>query len=950
MADVFVSYSRKDIDFVRTLVGALAERGKEVWVDWEGIPPTVEFMEEIHGAVQSADAFLFVLSPDSATSRVCNEELEGAVALNKRIIPVVRRDVPEADVPEEVAGLNWIFCRESDDLDQQVGVLVEALDTDYEWVRAHTRLLVRASEWERRGQESSLLLRGKDLIEAEEQVARPDRKPEPTELQHSFVLASKRASARSQRLRLVAVTVALVVALVLAGLALVQRQSAQEQRDEAQEQRQRAEEEATIARSRQLAAQADAQLDVDPELSTLLALESLDVGETDEAEDVLRDSITEANVVATLRGHDGPVDDVAVAERDGEPTVVTAGNDGTVRLWDPETGEQQDELEAHEGGVRAIDVSTEHGLLVTSGNGSVRVWDLASLERIAEIEAGVHDPSDVAIDPAGERLATAGSDGTVAIWDLESGEQTLTYRDHQVGPTPSQVRGVAWTPDGRSVVSAGADELVKVWDADTGATSLTYEDHPRLRVRGPITSLEVSPDGERVASSSGVETLIWAISDGQLITTVGRPGADAALAAFSPDGSELFTGGFDGVGRLWFTQSGVEEDRFLGHRSDLRAVAYSADGEHVVTSSADGTARVWATRAGDPLAPVRSATQVTYGYQGDQLARITIDADGTALLAAPDAPLSEGVDLDLDVAADAEVVGAAFSPDGSRLAMPFSTGEVVVLDTESGSVVAEHAPALVGPGTDPPPVEDFAFSPDGTRIASSTGFAQSAAGITPGFVEVWDVESGQPVAQIVPEGRPGQLEQVAPRLAWLDDETILTGGSSGEVHVWDAASGQESDDSYDEGAGEFVVDISVSADGDRVLSISQSGTARVWEAGSGDTLGTRTNRTTDQGAINGDGGLVATAGSDGAIEVWDAGSGEVLARYEQPDPPALLGFEPDGGSAFAAMTFSGRRLELVVPRRFECEQCGDLDDLVAFARDRVTREMTDEERERYLGG
>ena len=479
MADVFVSYSRKDIDFVRTLVGALVERGKEVWVDWEGIPPTVEFMEEIRAAVESADAFLFVLSPDSATSRVCNEELDGAVALNKRIIPVVRRDVPEADVPEEVAGLNWIFCRESDDVGQQVGLLLEALDTDYDWVRAHTRLLVRASEWDRKGQESSLLLRGKDLVEAEEQVARPDRKPEPTELQHSFVLASRRASARSQRLRLVAVTVALVVALILAGLALVQRQTAQEQRE-------RAEDEATTARSRQLAAQADSQLDVDPELSTLLALESIDVKETDEAKDVLRESITEANVVATLQGHDGPVVDVAVAERDGQPTVVTAGEDGTVRFWDPETGEQQDELQAHEGGVYTIDVSSEHGLLATSGADMVaRTWDLDSLDGIAEIGAQVgNQPYDVAIDPSGERLATAGFDGTVAIWDLQARERTMTYRDHQAGTTASPVRAVAWTPDGRRVVSAGSDQLVKVWQPDTGVTSITYEDHPRLRVPG----------------------------------------------------------------------------------------------------------------------------------------------------------------------------------------------------------------------------------------------------------------------------------------------------------------------------------------------------------------------------------------------------------------------------------------------------------------------------------
>ncbi len=248
----------------------------------------------------------------------------------------------------------------------------------------------------------------------------------------------------------------------------------------------------------------------------------------------------------------------------------------------------------------------------------------------------------------------------------------------------------------------------------------------------------------------------------------------------------------------------------------------------------------------------------------------------------------------------------------------------------------------------PPPVEDVAFSPDGSRIASSTGIALTTTAVTPAVVEVWDVETGQTVAQHLPEGLPGQIEQVAPRLAWLSDEEVLSGGSSGEVRVWDAATGQESDDSYDEGAGEFVIDLAVSADGDRVLSIGASGTARVWDAGSGDTIATHTNRTVNHGAISADGRLVATAGSDGVIEVWDSTSGDVLARYEQPDPPAILGFDPGGGGEFVAMTFSGRRLEIVVPRRFECEQCGDLDGLVAYAQDRVTRELTDEERERFL--
>ena len=86
--NVFISYSRKDIEFVRKLNDSLDSSEIEAWVDWEGIPPSSDWMEEIARAIQGGDAFLFVISPDSLASKVCGEELELGIQYNKKLIPI----------------------------------------------------------------------------------------------------------------------------------------------------------------------------------------------------------------------------------------------------------------------------------------------------------------------------------------------------------------------------------------------------------------------------------------------------------------------------------------------------------------------------------------------------------------------------------------------------------------------------------------------------------------------------------------------------------------------------------------------------------------------------------------------------------------------------------------------------------------------------------------------
>src|SRR5215208_1489378 len=99
MADAFISYSRQDEGFVRELEEALKKRGKAVWVDVEDIPLTAEWRPEILSGIEGAETFVFVISPDSITSKECKRELDHATKHNKRLVPILRREVTPRPLP-----------------------------------------------------------------------------------------------------------------------------------------------------------------------------------------------------------------------------------------------------------------------------------------------------------------------------------------------------------------------------------------------------------------------------------------------------------------------------------------------------------------------------------------------------------------------------------------------------------------------------------------------------------------------------------------------------------------------------------------------------------------------------------------------------------------------------------------------------------------------------------
>jgi hypothetical protein len=229
MAKVFISYSRQHKDFVLKLSHALGESRREAWIDWKDIPVTAEWQREIFSNIEAADSFIFVISPESVASENCKKEIAHAAANNKRMVPIFHKPVPDDTIPEPLAKFQRIDFGDGDDFDSKMAVLIRALDVDLRWTEAHTRLLTRAKEWDRNAKERSFLLRGKDLREAEQWIAKSaEREPKPTTLQSQYVLAGRRAATRLQWITTGAVAVAFLVAVGLAVYAFRQASIATE--------------------------------------------------------------------------------------------------------------------------------------------------------------------------------------------------------------------------------------------------------------------------------------------------------------------------------------------------------------------------------------------------------------------------------------------------------------------------------------------------------------------------------------------------------------------------------------------------------------------------------------------------------------------------------------------------------------------------------------------------
>jgi len=835
MAEIFLSYSRRDQEFVRKLHDYLLSDGRDVWVDWESIPLTADWFEEIKAGIEGADAFLFVISPDSVRSEVCAAEIEHALNMNKRFVPLLYRELVEAHdkaaLHPKISSHNWTFMRTDEEYQQSLKLLTDALDTDLEHARVHTRILTRALEWDHRGRDVSFVLRGSDLKEAANWLADVEGKePEVSEIQIEYIQASQVAERwrKRERALMFGITIGIVVAILSAVIAVFQAVDAKEQRDEANIQRAEAIRQSERAQLLSLAANAQVALtNNNTDLSIALALAS-NGGEIDqrssETERALADAAYSGGTVKRFVDHEEDVYSVAF-NHDGT-LAASGGESGVVLLWNIATGQIYHRFAGHSYPVNSIDIDPNSQYLVSAAcgqkddtedtdctRGDIILWDIITGEEVRRFEGHEGDVLSVEFDPWGDRLLSGGTDSTMRLWDVETGEELGVYADHF-----DNVVDVAFHPIDRNVaVSMAIDTAPTLWDLGTGEFR-RYEEHNVLDEPNiEVGSVAFSPDGKQILGSFGIPMRLWDTETGELIREFLGHGSYINSVAFSSDGKLALSSAWrENSFRVWEINSGVEIRRFEGHSGIVRAVTLGPDNRFALSASADDTVRVWDLANG-------AEVKTLPGHTDDIFATI----------------YSPNMD-------DGYLIASAGDDDVVRIWNAQTRQQIVKLEDHHQDVWT------------------IAFTPDGSKLVS---------GGEDNVARVWDMETFEELLILEPHDNWVTTVAVSP-----DGKTVLTGSNDQKVRLWDIETG-ELIQTY-AGDGGQLRSVVFTADGTQFLSGADEG--RLFDIETGEVVQEYVDHADriNSAAFNSDSSLLVTGSADATIRLWETQTGKLLTVFE----------------------------------------------------------------------
>jgi WD40 repeat protein len=937
MPNVFVSYSRRDAQFVTGLAEGLKSRGKDVWVDVEGIRDAEVFPAALRRAIEGSDTFLFVITPDSVGSPFCDQEVRRASELNKHIIPLALRPVPDDQLPEEIRYRNWIPV--DGNPSAAVDRIIAAIDADLPWEQEHTRVTVRALEWDEHARDRSFLLRGTELADAERWLAAGvDKDPGPTAIEQEYLLAARQAASRRQR---IFVGGSLAVAVVAVGLlisALISRSTAVTAE--------------TNARAQALAAESVNQQSVDAERAVLLGAAAVHTKVSYGATGTmfaLRSAIDASPVRYRLpdvgvQGCGGP--EVAFDPAPQSNLLAEGLCDKTIRFADATTGRIERTVRAGPAAPTALGYTASGSALVMASGARLFTLDPVT-GAVRATSPAIPGLGTFAIDPRAPIVAAVGV-YQLDLWNMATGRlQVIRPRQaRQYGP-PTQM---AFSPDGRRIAIG--------FDAGNGGPGLVVYDVPQRRIvrsrRAPSSTVAFSPSGRELAVGLiGATGGSFVMLDASTLKRVPRfrpiqnPDVEPTAAAFSPDGAELAYGFADGTAGLVDATSGQTVQTYSGDTAIVTTVSFRPDGRVVATGSADGTVRVW--RAG--------GLELSAAHFGGHLADLEPEPGGFVTIRSPgpgrgQAMVAQGWQDDgrpagapLVLSPTTTDVDAYFLGPKGRLAAtivssnPNATRGRVLIWNVSQRHLVRTVPVTLATGGQP------IMSPSGNLVAmtvQTTGAAQVSGGgpsTSRYAIEVLNLTTGRQRALATESDCAAGWRGYA----FNASSTLVAAGTfcGTAIRVWNVATGRPLGREL-RLSGELAW-IAFRPGGRRLAVASWNGTIEVSPvpvAGRPTQL-TENTKGVPMVAYSPDGRYLASAGLDHTVRIFDARSLAELRVIVGPDAVTGVAFTADSSQV---MSWGA---DNTVRRWDACTDCENPPALLALAQTRVTRNLTAQERAEF---
>ncbi|GAB1542009.1 hypothetical protein NUACC21_46820 [Scytonema sp. NUACC21] len=299
----------------------------------------------------------------------------------------------------------------------------------------------------------------------------------------------------------------------------------------------------------------------------------------------------------TLHGHMAWVRSIAFHPKG--KTLISGGDDKTVRLWDITTAECLKTLQGNIAWVNSVSFSSSgHTLASGSYDHKVRLWDVTTGECLNTLQGHGSFVISVAYDPNGTTLASGSSDKTVRLWDIRTGKCLKILQGHN-----DWINSVAFSPDGTILASASGDKTVRLWEVETGQCIGIIQKYLKQ-----VFSIAFSPDGTIIATGSGEATImLWDFRNIECLKTLQGHTDYVYSVSFNHDGTIIASGSEDATVRLWNVNTG-ECIKILQHDDRVRSVSFTDFGRILISTSDDQKIKLWDVDSGECIKTLHGHT------------------------------------------------------------------------------------------------------------------------------------------------------------------------------------------------------------------------------------------------------------------------------------------------------------------------------------------------------